>query len=155
MARLTEAKDLAREQTVALTEIHDKVKGIRSAALKIGELNKQLKSIEADLLDVVEDAGKLTAPNAGLNEMTEQIATVKAMAASQQYELGLAKTSLDKVLPRGVDACGLLLTFAAPAFPAARMAEAGTRNSPTVRKQTSHSQLCSRLRTGACAAGFL
>eukprot|EP00927_Polykrikos_kofoidii_P079193 TRINITY_DN75983_c0_g1_i1.p1 TRINITY_DN75983_c0_g1~~TRINITY_DN75983_c0_g1_i1.p1 ORF type:complete len:209 (-),score=28.11 TRINITY_DN75983_c0_g1_i1:21-647(-) len=116
IARLGEANDLVKSWTVDLNEIHDKVQGIRDAALAVGELNNKLKSLESHLLDAIDDAELLVGLHTGLGPLAESIAKIKAKAAQQQYELGLAKVAVDNLVPgqRGMNYGAMAFCAAAP-----------------------------------------
>merc|ERR1712187_1107516 len=100
LQRLQEADELAKEQSVALAEIHDKVNAIRDAAIKVGEFNQKLNSVEADLLDAIDDAEKIAGPDTGVGQLAQAVARIKALSTIQQDSIGRAKQALDPLIPR-------------------------------------------------------
>mmetsp|Transcript_118006 Transcript_118006/g.252032 ORF Transcript_118006/g.252032 Transcript_118006/m.252032 type:complete len:190 (+) Transcript_118006:107-676(+) len=118
MGHLSEAVTLAKEQSQALESLHQKIEAIRAWAQKVGTFATELRSVEMDLANANALAAKVVGANTGVGELSTALKAVKAKAVHQQYSLGLAKDSVDKVVGNtakaSLDAGCLALAWALP-----------------------------------------
>merc|ERR1712139_502087 len=87
------------EQNGVLHELHEKITSLRTAAQRISEFALQLKIVEGDITDAMDMAKQVVSAGTGIGEIAKALAEIKAKAIHEQYEMGLAKQSIDKLVP--------------------------------------------------------
>eukprot|EP00928_Gymnodinium_smaydae_P023057 TRINITY_DN19177_c0_g1_i1.p1 TRINITY_DN19177_c0_g1~~TRINITY_DN19177_c0_g1_i1.p1 ORF type:complete len:190 (+),score=54.03 TRINITY_DN19177_c0_g1_i1:68-637(+) len=98
--QLDKVSEALKEDSQDMDRIADAMGEIKQASAKLAEFNSSLKSVEADLMMAMDAAEKITGQDSGVGNIANEIATIKAAAVATRHQLGLAKTSVDSVMPR-------------------------------------------------------
>eukprot|EP00811_Abedinium_folium_P013509 NODE_22561_length_703_cov_4.043403.p3 GENE.NODE_22561_length_703_cov_4.043403~~NODE_22561_length_703_cov_4.043403.p3 ORF type:complete len:195 (-),score=47.62 NODE_22561_length_703_cov_4.043403:40-624(-) len=97
LSRLGEAHTLAKEQTAALHELSGHVGTLRESARRVGEFATRLRAVQAGLEVATRAAEGFAGDAKGMGELANALAEVRAQAVQMQYDIALAKGTVDRL----------------------------------------------------------
>lgn len=114
--RLREASGLAKEQAKDLQQMHNKISEIREVTGRVGEFANILKNVEKEVDEAIAKSSQIIGANIGVGALSRALAEIKANAVNLQSDIGLAKNTVDKLVPTRseLDCCNLALAMCAP-----------------------------------------